>query len=100
MPQLSPELDIYKRAFLELFPEECQEDCLVARIAAAGAARQFAEADVTFDKAIEVYAHRFGRCALGPKVVGRCGKKSVCRNDMTEGIKDPLEAAEVLTVWL
>lgn len=94
--QNAAESALYKSAFLDLFPEECQECCIVAKAAATRATKSILESGITLEKAVEVYAHRFGGCALGPNIVGMCGKKSICTNEIVSGIENPLEAAEVL----
>lgn len=91
----STEFNIQRSSFLEYFPTDCQETCLIAKAAAALAARQVLELEITFEKVSEVLAHRFGRCALGPDIIGMCGKKSLCNNEIVSGI-DNLEAAEIL----
>lgn len=96
MTETQTELEIHKSSFLEYFPEPCQQDCLVAKAAAAKAARQVVELEITFDKVSEILAHRFGRCVLGPDVFGRCGKKSQCNNELVHDIEDPLEAKDLL----
>jgi hypothetical protein len=83
-------------AFLDLFPEECQEKCLVAKASASKAARQVIELETTFAQVSEILAHRFGRCILGPNLVGRCGKKSLCNNELVEQAEGDQEAIEIL----
>ena len=87
---------MHRASFLEMFPDNCQDQCLVAKAAAAIAARQVAELGLTFDKISEVLAHRFGKCVLGPEVVGDCGEeKTVCHNEIVSGVEE-FEAAEAL----
>jgi hypothetical protein len=98
MTQGSLEQGIYKSAFLDLFPEECQDNCIVAKAAAAKAGRQVLELGITFETATEILAHRFGRCVVGPTIEGMCGKKSLCNNELVQDFESPIEAAEILAV--
>ena len=56
------------------------------------------ELETTYEKVSETLAHRFGRCVIGPNVVGRCGKKSTCNNEFVQEIEDPFEARDILTI--
>jgi hypothetical protein len=98
MTEISPDTAILKSSFLELFPEKCQQECIIARMAAAKAAMMVVELETTYEKVSETLAHRFGRCAIGPDVSGRCGKKSTCNNELIQEVEDPFEARDILTV--
>lgn len=93
-------VELSKEAFLGLFPEDCQEHCLVAKLAAARAVKQAEELGIGFEKASEILSHRFGRCVLGPEIVverGGCYQKKTCRNEVIAGVEDMDEASEVLS---
>jgi hypothetical protein len=98
MTETAPDTTILKASFLELFPENCQQEWIGARMAAAMAALMVVELDTTYEKVSETLAHRFGRCVIGPEVSGRCGKKSTCNNELIQEIEDPFEARDILTV--